>query len=150
MASTGLRPVDEDWVRTLGINLKKMDNIRGLVLLEQMLELGSGHIGVKTNPNGTFSLTVACSEFLPPKSWKRILIPYKARIVGGSTFVCGLHGPGLVTGLTLTKGGLMNVDIYNSTEEVVYLTPKTVLANILGVDVFIHEFGKKARKLFPE
>ena len=104
MASTGLRPVDEDWVRTLGINLKKMDNLRGVVLLEQMWELGSGHIGVKTNPNGTFSLTAARSEFLPPKSWKRILIPYKARIVGGSTFVCGLHRPGLVAGLTLTKG----------------------------------------------
>ena len=107
-------------------------------------------MGIKTNPNDTFSLTEAHSEFLPPKSWKRTLIPYKARIVGGSTFVCGLHRPGLVAGLTLTKGGLMNVDIYNSTEEVVYLPPKTVLANILGADVFIQEFGKKARRLFPE
>ena len=127
-----------------------MDNLKGLVLLEQMWESGSGHMGIKTNPNDTFSLTAARSEFLPPKLWKRTLIPYKARIVGASTFVCGLHRPGLVAGLTLTKGGLMNVDIYNSIEEMVYLTPKTVLANILGVDVFIHEFGKKARKLFPE
>ena len=108
-----------------------------MVLLEQMWELGSGHTEVDANLNDTFSLPEARSEFHPPESWKRVLILHKARIVGGSTFVCGLHRPGLVASLTLAKDGLMNVDIYNSTEEVVYLTPKTVLANIFGADVFI-------------
>ena len=143
MASTRLRPVDEDWARTLLIDLRKLDNLGRAVLLDQIWELGSGHIGIKTNPNGTFPLTAARSEFFPPKSWKRVLIPYTTQIVGGCTFFCGLFRPELVDSLTLAKGGLMNVDIYNSTEEVVYLTPETVLADILGAKVFIQEFGRK-------
>jgi len=109
----------------------------------------TGHKGIRVNPNGSVSLTAARSEFLPPKAWKRVLIPYKASIVGATTFVCGLQRPGLVAGLSITKGGQMNINIFNSLQEVVHLTPKTVLVNIHGANVSVQEFGKQARQLAP-
>ena len=123
--------------------------LRGKVLLEQMWELNQGHKGIKVNPNGVVSLTAARSEFLPPKQWKRILLPYKALVTGGSTIVPGLQKPGLVAGLTFGQGGQMSTSIYNSLDEVVHLTPKTVLVNIHGADVSVQEFGRKVRELVP-
>ena len=43
----------------------------------------------------------------------------------------------------------MVINIYNSCDEVVHLTPKTILVNIIGADVSVQEFGKKVRKLIP-
>ena len=74
------------------------------MLLTQMWNLDEGNRGIKVNQNGTVSLTAARSEFLPPHSWKRILLPYKAQISGGVSFLCGLSKSRLVAGLTVTKG----------------------------------------------
>ena len=47
MASTGLRPLDEDWVRTLGINFKKMDNLRGFGIVRADVGVGIRAYGDK-------------------------------------------------------------------------------------------------------
>ena len=118
------------------------------ILLEQMWDLG-GNKGHKLNSDGSVSLTAARSEFLSPQKWKRIQLPYKVSHVDSPTFVCGLQRPGLVAKLSITHGGQMNVNILNSTSEVVHLTPKTTLVNILGAHVSVQEFGKEARRLVP-
>ena len=68
------------------------------------------------------------------------------RISGGVTAVCGLQRPGLVAGLAVTKGGQLRLNIWNSREEAVQLTPKTVLVNVLGAKVSVKYFGGKHKQ----
>ena len=51
------------------------------------------------------------SVFLPPKEWVRIQIPYKMTVEGGVTVVNGLQRPGLISGLSITKGGQIRVNV---------------------------------------
>ena len=120
----------------------------GQVILEQLWEI-KGNKGIKMNSARSVSLTAAHPEFLPPRTWKRIMIPYRLKIDGGATIVPALQRQGLVAGICVTKGGQVLVNIWNSHKEPIYLTPKTVLVNILGCNVFLKEFGKNIRALMP-
>ena len=70
--------------------------------------------------------------FLPPKSWKRLYLPFKIRMEGGTTVAVALQKEGLIAGLSITKGGQLRVNVYNTMDQVVYLTPKTGDGQCLG------------------
>ena len=108
----------------------------GRVLLEQIWNM-NGERGLKIHPEGSVSILAGKSMFLPPKSWTRVFLPYKIHIEGGVTVLCGLSRPGLIAGLSVTKGGQIRINIWNSNLEVMQLTPKTILVNIFGADVSV-------------
>ncbi len=118
--------------------------VYGQVTLHQKWEL-HGHMGIRTNPNGTVSLTAAKTYFLPPKSWNVIMVPYKAEIIGGATIANGLSRAGLLSTLTLTQTGEIYIQGFNSMEESIHLTAKTVVVNIIGADVWLKPFNSRIR-----
>ena len=117
----------------------------GRVLLEQIWNM-NGERGLKIHPEGSVSILAGKSVFLPPKSWTRVFLPYKIHIEGGVTVLCGLSRPGLIAGLSVTKGGQIRINIWNSNLEVMQLTPKTILVNIFGADVSVKYLGKETEK----
>ena len=80
--------------------------------------------------------------FLPPKSWKRLYLPFKIQMEGGTTVAVALQKEGLIAGLSITKGGQLRVNVYNTTDQVVYLTPKTVMANVWAQQLEIKYLGQ--------
>ena len=58
-----------------------------------------------------------------------------------------LQKEGLISGLSITKGGQLRVNAYNTTDEVIHLTPKTVMVNIWADQLAIKYLGQEARVL---
>ena len=119
------------------------------MVLEQIWNL-EGNRGVKIYSEGAVSILAGKSIFIPPKEWIRVYLPYKLIIEGGVTIACGLQRRGLIAGLAITKGGQIRVNIWNSTQEVIQLAPKTVLVNVLGAEVTVKYLGENAEKIQKE
>ena len=49
---------------------------------------------------------------------------------GGTTVALALQKEGLISGLSIMKGAKLHVNVYNATNEVIHLTPKTVMVNV--------------------
>ena len=79
--------------------------------------------------------------FLPPKKWTSILLPYKVIIQVAISVFCGLNRRGLIAGLAVTKGGQIKLNVWNTTDEAIHLTPKTVLVNLMGARVEVKKIG---------
>ena len=62
------------------------------------------------------------------------------------TVLCGLSRPGLIAGLSVTKGGQIRINIWNSNPEVMQLTPKTILVNIFGAEIAVKYLGEKVKE----
>lgn len=88
--------------------------------------------------------------FLPPLTWKRLYLPFKVALEGGTSVTLALQKPGVVAGLSLTKGGQLRVNIFNTTKEIIYLTPKTAMANIHADHLEIRYLGKHPKVLNME
>ena len=43
--------------------------------------------------------------FIPPKMWKRLYLMFKVHMGGGTTVALALQKQGLISGLSITKGG---------------------------------------------
>ena len=114
----------------------------GRALLEQIWNM-NGEKGLKIHPEGSVSVLAGKSVFLPPKSWTRVFLPYKIHIEGGVTVLCGLSRPGLIAGLSVTKGGQIRMNIWYSNPKVMQLTPKMILVNIFGAEVSVKYLGKE-------
>ena len=119
------------------------------MVLEQIWNL-EGNRGIKIYSEGAVSILAGKSIFIPPKEWIRVYLLYKLSIEGGVTIACGLQRRGLIAGLAITKGGQIRMKIWNSTPEVIQLTPKTILVNVLGVDVSVKYLGENAEKIHKE
>ena len=145
-----MRPVgeDEDSIEEIEVDSEHEFEISGNVLMEQLWDLSS-HMGIKTCPEGSVCLTCTRSEFLPPKAWKLIYIPYKVVIQGGLSIVNGLHKPRLVASLCITKGGMIRTSVFNSLDETIQLVPKTVLVIIFAATVSVKRFGQKVKPIVP-
>ena len=63
------------------------------------------------------------------------------------TVALALQKEGLISGLSMTKGGQVRVNTYNATDEVIHLTPKTVMVNVWADQVGIKYLGQEARIL---
>ena len=78
---------------------------------------------------------------MPPKHWMRVYLPYKICIEGGVTVVLSLQKEGLIAGLSLTRGGQIKINIWNPTDETIYLTQKTAMVNIIADKILVKHFG---------
>lgn len=67
--------------------------------------------------------------FLPPRVWKRLYLPIKTQMRGGTNVAITLQKEELIVGLSITKAGQLRGNVHNSTDQVIYLTPKTIRAN---------------------
>lgn len=67
--------------------------------------------------------------FIPPNTWKRLCLRFKLHVGGGKMVALALQEEGLFAGLSITKGGQLRVNAYNTTYQVMYLTPKIAMAN---------------------
>ena len=85
--------------------------------------------------------------FIPPRTWKRLYLPFKVHVGGGTTIALALQKEGLISGLSITKGGQLRVNVYNTTDEVIHLTPKTVMVNVWAEQLEIKYLGQEARVL---
>ena len=70
------------------------------------------------------------------------------------TVVCGLCRTGLVSGLAVTKGGQLRIQVWNSGDEAEQLTAKTVMVNVLschdvGIDAFF-DVGVPSEKMYQD
>ena len=101
---------------------------------------GRNHVGILAGK----------SFFLPPKSWKRMYLPFKIRMEGGTTVAVALQKEGLIAGLSITKGGHLRVSVYNTTDQVVCLTPKTVMANVWAQQLEIKYLGQDLKVMSVE
>ena len=53
-----------------------------------------------------------------------------------------LQKEGLIAGLSITKGGQLRINVYNATNQVIYLTPKTIMANVWANELEIKYLGQ--------
>ena len=84
---------------------------------------------------------------IPPKTWKRLYLRFKVHMEGGTTVALVLQKEGLISELSITKGGQLRVNTYNTTNEVIHLTPKTVMVNVWANQLGIKYLGQEARVL---
>ena len=69
-------------------------------------------------------------------------LPFKMHMSGGTTVALALQKEFLVLGLSITKGGHLRVNAYNATDEVIHLTPKTVMLNVWADQLEIKYLGQ--------
>ena len=114
----------------------------GSVVLEQMWSLDKNS-GFSRKGDNCVALTAARAVFLPPREWTQILLPYKMVIEGKVSVFCALSKKGVLAEVTVTSGGQIKVNAWNMTQETVYLTPKTVIVNLIGAKIGIKRFGSE-------
>ena len=83
--------------------------------------------------------------FVPPKTWKHLYLPFKIHMSGGTTVALALQKEGLMSGLSIMKGGQLHVNAYHATAEVIHLTPKTVMVNVWADQLEIKHWGQKVK-----
>lgn len=88
--------------------------------------------------------------FLPPMTWKRLYLPFKVIMEGGTSVTLALQKAGVVAGLSLTKGGQLRVNAFNTTKEVIYLTPKTAMVNVHSQLLELRYLGRDLKVLNVE
>ena len=113
----------------------------GSVVLEQLWTL-SGTTGIVRKGDNCVSILCGRAVFLPPREWTSVMLPYKMIVNGHISVFGALHKKGLLSGLAVTKGGQIKVQVWNTTSEVIYLTPKTVLVNVVGTKIEIKRMGE--------
>ena len=135
------RPADAGSARGLaGDQLAGERDSTGSIVLEQMWSLEK-NLGISRKGRNYVSLTAARAVFLPPREWTQILLPYKLMIEGRVSIFCALSKKGVLANVTVTNGGQIKVNAYNATDETIYLTPKTILVNLVGAQVSVKRFG---------
>ena len=65
----------------------------------------------------------------------------------GTTVALALQKEGLISGLSITKRGQLRINAYNATDEVIHLTPKTVMVNVWADKLEIRYLGQKPKVL---
>ena len=66
---------------------------------------------------------------------------------GGTTVALSLQKDGLIAGLSLTKGGQLRVNAFNTTNEVVHIAPKTVMATVWAQQLEVKYLGQDPKIL---
>ena len=97
----------------------------GCARLEQLWNT-EGTRGIQFHSPECVSVLSGRAFFLPPKMWTRLYLPYCVHMEGGVSLTLGLQREGLITGLAITRAGHLGVNVWNSTDATIYLTPKTV------------------------
>lgn len=61
---------------------------------------------------------------------------------GETAVAIALQKKGLIAGLSITKGGQLRFNVFNSSNQVVHLTPKTIIANVWEIKLEIKYLGQ--------
>ena len=61
-----------------------------------------------------------------------------------------LQKEGLIAGLSITKGGQLRINVFNTTNHVIYLTPKTIMANVWADRLEIKYLGQDPKVMIIE
>ena len=114
---------------------------QGEATLEQ---LWTGEMGrALTFYSGTsLGITAGKTVFVPPRQWFQVHLPYKIQMDGGAAITTALQRRGLLAGLTMTRGGQLRVNVWNSTNEAVCLTPKTILVRVDARRLWVKYLGR--------
>ena len=107
----------------------------GEVILEQLWPIIGG-TAISRKGEESVSIMAGKAVFLPPKEWTQILLPYKINVRGHVSVFCSLNRKGVIAGLAITRGGQIKVNAWNTSEETLYLTPKTLLVTVKGTRIF--------------
>ena len=116
----------------------------GSALLEQLWSV-EGSRGVDVHSRSSVSVLGGRAFFLPPKEWTRMYLPYRVITEGGVTITVALQRAGLLAGLSVTRSGQLRLNVWNATDEVIHLTPRTAMVNVFAEDIQIRFFGRKLR-----
>ena len=114
---------------------------KGTAILEQ-LWTSVGSRGVVAHSKSSVSVLLGKAHFLPPLCWTRIYLPYRVIARGGVTITVALQRAGILAGLSVTRNGQIRVNVFNTTQEVIYLTPKTNMVNVTADGIQIKCIGK--------
>ncbi len=98
--------------------------------LHQQWEIKEG-TGIITTSKGV-QLLSGKARFLPPRQWERWYLPWKLEVEGGVTVASCFQRPEVVSGALLTTGGMLRLDVYNASDKVIRITPKTPLVSLHG------------------
>ena len=66
---------------------------------------------------------------------------------GGMSVTLALQKSRVVAGLSLTNGGQLYVNAFNTTKEVIHLTPKTMMANFHAYLLELRYLGRDPKVL---
>ena len=72
-------------------------------------------------------------------------LPFIIQMEGGTTVAIALQKEGLIAGLSITKGGQLRINVCNSTDQVVPLSPKTITVNAWAEQLEVKYLGKEPR-----
>ena len=109
-------------------------------MLEQLWSTVSTR-GLSGASSQRVSVLAGKAFFIPPRTWKKLYLPYKIQMIGGATVALSLQKDGLIAGSSLTKAGEPRVNAYNTTNEVVHIAPKIVMAAVWAGQLEVKYLG---------
>ena len=113
----------------------------GCARLEQLWNT-EGTRGIQFHSPECVSVLSGRAFFLPPKMWTRLYLPYCVHMEGGVSLTLGLQREGLIAGLAITRAGQLRVNVWNSTDATIYLTPKTSMVHVHAAKIFVRHLGR--------
>ena len=141
------RPADLIWPAGMKKELKTSFSVgKARAILEQLWSTISTR-GLSIVGRKQVAVLAGEAFFIPPKTWKRLYFPFKIHMEGGTTVALALQKEGLISGLSITNGGQLRVNMYNAIDEVIHLTPKTVMVNVWADQLGIKYLGQEPRVL---
>ena len=139
------KPADLIWPAGMKKELKTSFSVgKARAILEQLWSTISTR-GLSIVGKRQVAVLAGKAFFVPPKTWKRLYLPFKVHMEGGTIVALALQKEGLISGLSITKGGQLRVNTYNAADEVIHLTPKTVMVNVWADQLGIEFLGREAR-----
>ena len=112
--------------------------------MEQLWTL-EGAAGISIHTPEIVSVLCGKAVYLPPQQFSRIYLPYRITTQGGVSLAVGLQRPDLISGMSVTKGGMIRINVWNTSLETVCLTQKTVMVVVRAKKISIKHLGKDVK-----
>ena len=113
----------------------------GCARLEQLWNT-EGTRGIQCHSPERVSVLSVRAFFLPSKAWTLLYLPYRVHMEGGVSITLGLQREGLIAELAITRAGQLRVNVWNSTDATVHLTPKTSMVHVRASRIFVRHLGE--------
>ena len=99
------KPADLMWPARMKKELKTSFSVgKARAILEQLWNTISTR-GLSVLNKNQVAVLARKAFFIPPQTWKRLYLPFKVHVGGGTTIAMALQKEGLISGLSITKGG---------------------------------------------
>ena len=110
------KPADLIWPAGMKKELKTSFSVgKARAILEQLWSTISTR-GLSIVGKRQVAVLAGKAFFVPPKTWKRLYLPFKVHMEGGTIVALALQKEGLISGLSITKGGQLRVNTYNAAD----------------------------------